>query len=418
VLRLVVLGVSAIACSDAPPATSTANGTSTKGLQGASSSSSQSLSSSGAASNPVTVRMTGNDGGSPATACSLAKALRGGSCHFLVGMGSDLNPSGNHSMDGAYTLGTTLDLHYVYLVDLPTMGGWPDWNSPSGDFVNIMTDAADAAGVTPMFTLYAMASEGDGNLGMLTDTSAMNLYWQGAKLLFQRLALYGKPAVVHLEPDFWGYAMQKTLDGTADVLVTEYATDCAGLPDNLIGMAGCLVRLARMYAPNALIGFHASAWGGTQAQVIQFFQTIHADATDFIVTDVLDRDAGCYEAATDPVCMGKQSEALYWDETNQTSPNFAEHLAWVTAVHQGLGNLPVVWWQLPFGVPSTTPGGTTGHYRDDRVHYFFSHVDEFVAAGGLGAVFGTGASDQTDWTTDGDEFKNDVAAYFASPTPL
>ena len=34
----------------------------------------------------------------------------------------------------------------------------------------------------------------------------MNLYWQGAKLLFQRLGTSDKPSVVHLEPDFWGYA--------------------------------------------------------------------------------------------------------------------------------------------------------------------------------------------------------------------
>jgi hypothetical protein len=269
-----------------------------------------------------------------------------------------------------------------------------------------------------MFTLYAMASKGDGNFAMTTDQTAMPLYWQGAKLLFQRLAAFGKPAVVHLEPDFWGYAMQHSLDGTAKVLVTEYAPDCAGLSDNLIGMAGCLIKLARTYAPQVAIGFHASAWGGSQAQVIQFFQAIHADQADFVATDVIDRDAGCYEAKTDPNCMGGGGgPPWYWDETNQTSPNFHDHLAWVTAIHQGL-KLPVLWWQLPFGSPSTTAGGTAGHYRDNRVHYIFQHIDEFVAAGGLGVTFGTGAGNQTDITTDGDEFKNAVAGYFAKPVLL
>jgi hypothetical protein len=351
---------------------------------------------------------------SNSTACAVAKRIRGTStCNFLIGMGNDL--ANDHTMDGAYTLGTTLDLHYAYMVGLPTKGGWPDWNS-GGTFVNILTDTAAAKGVTPMFTLYAMAADGDGNFAMTTNDGDMNLYWQGAKLLFQRLGVFGKPAVVHLEPDFWGYAMQHSVDGSAKVIVSEHAPDCASMPDTLVGMAECLVKLARTYAPKAVIGFHASGWGGTQAQIIQFFKAIHADSADFIATDMLDRDAGCFEAHTDPNCQ-RSATGLYWDETNTTSPTFHDHLAWATAIHTGL-NLPILWWQVPFGVPSTTPGGTSGHYRDNRVHYIFNHTSEFVAAGGLGAAFGTGAGNQTYINTDNNQFKTAVAAYFAAPTSL
>ena len=77
-----------------------------------------------------------------------------------------------------------------------------------------------------------------------------------------------------------------------------------------------------------------------------------------------------------------------------------------------------MWWQIPFGVPSDTPGGTAGHYRDNRVHYIFGHIDEFVAAGGLGVAFGTGAGNQTYLTTDGDQFKSAVTGYFAAPVSL
>ena len=52
--------------------------------------------------------------------------------------------------------------------------------------------------------------------------------------------------------------------------------------------------------------------------------------------------------------------------------------------------------------------GYTGHYRDNRVRYFFSHPGEFAAAGGIGAVFGAGAVRQTDATTDGGQFKTAV----------
>jgi hypothetical protein len=46
---------------------------------------------------------------------------------------------------------------------------------------------------------------------------------------------------------------------------------------------------------------------------------------------------------------------------------------------------PVLWWQVPFGVPSTTPGATARRYRDNRARYVFGHVGEFVAAGWLGS---------------------------------
>jgi hypothetical protein len=78
----------------------------------------------------------------------------------------------------------------------------------------------------------------------------------------------------------------------------------------------------------------------------------------------------------------------------------------------------MLWWQIPFGVPSNTPGGTADHYRDNHVHYLFGHIADFIAAGFAGATFGAGASHQTSITTDGGQFKTAVAAYFANPVPL
>ena len=147
--------------------------------------------------------------------------------------------------------------------------------------------------------------------------------------------------------------------------------------------------------------------------MVSFLNGIGAGEADVIVQDMLDRDAGCFEAHTDPNCQ-RNDGPWYWDESNQTSPNFHEYLDWAKAISDGLGK-PILWWQVPFGVPSATPGGTAGHYRDNRVHYVFSHIGEFVAAGGLGVTFGIGAGNQTYITTDGDQFKNAVTAYFAAP---
>ena len=130
----------------------------------------------------------------------------------------------------------------------------------------------------------------------------------------------------------------------------------------------------------------------------------------------LDRDSGCFEAATEADCK-RSGTGWYWDETNTTHPNFQDHLAEAKSFHDGL-NLPLVWWQTPLGVPSSTPGGTTNHYRDNRVHYFLTHPSELAAVGGLGVVFGAGSGDCTGITTDNGQYKTLSTAYFASPAPL
>jgi hypothetical protein len=343
-----------------------------------------------------------------------ALAAQLGKAHFLIGMGNDLD--NDHSMDGAYTLGTRLDLHYAYLVGLPGMGGWPDWNA-DGTFVNILTDSAAANCVTPMYTVYSMATWGDGNLAGLSDGAYMSAYWSAAKLLFERLAVFDRPSVVHIEPDFWAYAAQQSNQNPSSmrVLIQSQAPDCAELPEDLIGMGRCWIKLARQYAPKALIGFHISQWASSPEDIIRFFQAIGSDDTDLVFMDLLDRDAGCFEAAQDPNCQ-RQGE-FYWDETNQTSPNFHEYLRYAKQVSDALDK-PILWWQIPFGVPSDTPGGTPEHYRDNRVNYIFGHIEEFIEAGGVGAAFGTGAANQTSWLTDGDRFKDAVNAYFQEPIAL
>ena len=354
----------------------------------------------------------GGGGATPGSAATLATGLRG-DAHFLVGMGNDL--ANDHAMDGAYTLGPTLDLHYTYLVGLGS-GAWPTWNA-NGAFVNIMTDSADARGVTPMFTLYQMAANGDGNLSGLGDDTFMKEYWDATRLLFQRLAMFGKPAVVHVEPDFWGYAEQHAKGVPSMLPVKVSAAECSGLPQDVGGMARCILALARRYAPKAVIGLHASSWGDpSPAAIAAWMKAVGADGADFLATDMLDRDAGCFEAHTDPNCM-RGGSGWYWDESNATSPNFHDFLAYSKTLSDGVG-LPMLWWQVPFGVPSSTPGGSDGHYRDNRVHYLFGHVDEFVAAGGVGVAFGTGAAKQTYITSDGGQFKAAVTAYFARPTAL
>jgi hypothetical protein len=347
---------------------------------------------------------------------SAAEAARklGREPNFLIGMGNDLN--NDHNQDGAYTLGVTLDLHYAYLVGLPGEGGWPDWN-PNGSFVNVLADTADAHGVTPMYEIYTMASRGEANLAPLDDAAFMQKYWDTLKLLYERLAEFDKPAVVHFEPDFWAFAQQQSGGDPSAVptRVGSLVSECEDEPEDLSGLGSCMLKLGRMYAPKVLLGFHASRWAGGVPEIVSFLNGVGAGQSDFIGMDLLDRDAGCFEAQA-PECQ-RQDGPWYWDETNQTSPNFHEYIDWSKQVGEGLG-VPPLWWQIPFGVPSDQEGGTPGHYRDNRVRYIFSHIDEFVEAGGLGAVFGVGTGNQTYITSDGGQFQDAVTGYFADPYPL
>jgi len=193
------------------------------------------------------------------------------------------------------------------------------------------------------------------------------------------------------------------------------------------------VHMARAIAPEARVGFHASMWGAwfdeldpaapvedKGREVGAFLNTLGADLTDFVAVETLDRDAGFWETGGGgPTCSTTEGPrgAVYWDESNTTLPSFRTHLRWVGALTDELQR-PALWWQTPLGVPSDTCGGTDEHYRDNRVRYFFAHVDELVAAGGAGMTFGTGAAAQTHLGTDGDQLKTAATAFAAAPFPL
>lgn len=336
-------------------------------------------------------------------AAAIASKL-GRTSHFLIGLG-------NHA-DDMYTVQPPVDFNYVYLVGFAGQQGWPDWDKPSGAYLTNFAKTAQQHKVVPFFTLYGMAGWGDGNIWAVNDHDYMQNYWGTVKLMFQKIAEYGGPAVVHFEPDFWGYTQNQEPDPAKfPTKVSAEASDCASLANNMVGMGNCLVKLARMYAPKAVIGFQASTWAGKPADAIRYLSQIGANTADMIVVETLDRDAGCYEVGSDPACK-RQVDMPYWNDQG-----FRDHLAWAKQIGDGLG-IPLMWWQMPLGVPSASPGGTSGHYRDNRASWLFAHPGEFVAAGGIGAVFGAGADHQTSLSTDGGQFQKLSAGYLASPAQL
>jgi len=312
------------------------------------------------------------------------------------------------------------DIIDTYLVGVGS-GSWPYWNSPDGAYVTYVSANVKAIGALPMFTLYQMASRGEGNLGAVNDAAFMDPYWAQVKLMYQKIGATDSPALVNLEPDFWGFVMTGAPGGDPAQVPARVSTvsECAGLADNAVGLAGCLLKLGRTYAPKAKIGFPPSFWGRDAAAVGSFMRKIGADKADFMVAQTSDRDAGCFEVSPAPSeCAGRGNGPFYWDETNATTPNFHQDLAAWDAVRTTLGQLPILYWQTPLGVPSTTPGGTTGHFRDNRVHYMLTHPTEYTAAGVFAIVFSGGGSTSANITTDGGQFARLFQAYLANPAPL
>ncbi len=390
-------------CSDDKQdgAASSATGGSSKG--GTTSTAGGKPAGSGGAGGTKPIGSTGKS-----SAADIARKL-GREPNFLIGMGNDLPKDYKWENSGIYTLGTPLDLHYIYL----TMG-WQDWN-PGGLFPQIIGKVDMMKGAAPMVSVYAITGLGENTFGVLVKDDYMKAYWDNAKLLMTRYAELNAPAIIHLEPDFWAFSQQKS-GGDPATVPAHLHPDCKDLPNDISGMARCWIQLARDNAPKVVIGLHASEWAaGSGTEVGNYLNKLGAAESDVVMIDMLDRDAGCFEDAKLMQCM--RGGKFYLDETNATSPNYAERLDFAKQVHTATGK-PILWWQLPFGVPSDKPGGTPGHFRDNKVHYLFSHIQEFVDAGGVGAAFGAGAGDQTFVDTDGGQLAKAVKAYYAAPVAL
>jgi hypothetical protein len=361
---------------------------------------------------------------------ALAMALRGNT-DFMIGYGNDNT--------GPYDHDVPIGLHYVYLTGYGDEGGWPTWNT-DGDYPLYFEQGDAPHDVSSWFTYYQLALElQNNNDAVLADTTRMGQYLSDMRLLFQKIAGNGTPAVVQIEPDFFGFLMQRAAMGkTPDQIPAAVsAPECPGAAQTVTGLVECVVAIGRATAPMALIGYHASQWGayfdvtdpnadvaGSGKTVADFLLSVGAAKTDFVSVETLDRDAGFWETdgggTTCSVTDGSRGP-VYWDEANVAFPNFAQHVTWVNALTAEL-QLPALEWQTPLGVPSDTcggdGGGSNGHWRDNRVHYFFGHVSDLIGAGVAGMAFGTGAGDQTDLDSDGDQLKTAASTYMGAPIAM
>jgi hypothetical protein len=301
-------------------------------------------------------------------------------------------------------------------------GCWQYDMDPPGAMVRTMIAAAKKATppYVPMITYYeilqtSQASEGAGEIAATNDASVMTRYFADWRFLLQQIG--NDVVLLHIEPDMWGYAEQQSSDPhkIASAVASANPTDCSAMENSIAGMGQCMVAMVRKYAPNAKVGLHASAWGtnmdvllntnasfnvaGEAEKSAAFLGSCGGSGADFVVVEASDRDAGYYQS------MGRNT---WWDEANLTLPDFAQDLAWVTALSQAM-NQPAIDWQLPLG--NANMNNTIDHWKDNRVDYLFSHMDQVAAAHIVGLAFGAGATGQTTPESDGGYFVAHVKAY-------
>jgi hypothetical protein len=327
---------------------------------------------------------------------------------------------GSTSLESIQAKGLKLDIYDQYINGVG-QNSWINWNSPTGAYIGVVTRDADALGAIPMFTLYQMAALGDKNISGLSDRVLMRQYWDNVRVLFRELKTYNKPVLVNFEPDFWGYAQRAYADPTQHfVEVNSVNPDCINQPNDMTGMGHCLVDMARNMAAQAYIGFPPSLFSDVASTEMSYLRQVGAGNADFMVMQAGDRDAGCFEAryvGESAGCVRSDGPTHTWDASNTTRPNFTSHFA-LARKHYDYFHLPLLWWQTPMGVPSTTPGGRPGAFRDNKMDYFLNHPQEIVAAGGMGVVFSPGHTSQTTLDTDRGQFKRLSEQYFKTPAAL
>nr|WP_254553030.1 RICIN domain-containing protein [Kitasatospora sp. MMS16-BH015] len=260
-----------------------------------------------------------------------------------------------------------------------------------------------------LFTWYSlrdlgdMAGQGDGpgEVQAINRADLLTKYLNDYRFFLQKIGT--SQDMIDLEPDFWGYV--RSLGNPHQVAAQVRAanpTDCGSQENSAVGLAQCLISMAHKYAPNTGAGMHLSCfdWEQNTPQCVKDYAALGASSADFLVTDVSDRDAGWYAQPA------HGSLDKFWNDQKA-----AAQLSFYKTMAESVGK-PVVLWQVPVG--DMAQNNTLNHYKDDKVDWFFAHMDQVANAHIAGLLFGAGQQEQTTPETDGGNLINKTIAYHNS----
>ncbi|MDN3023510.1 RICIN domain-containing protein [Streptomyces sp. S.PB5] len=251
-----------------------------------------------------------------------------------------------------------------------------------------LRDLGDAAG----------EGDGPGEVKAINRTDLLTRYLNDYRFFLQKI---GKSHdAIDLEPDFWGFARSLgNLHQVPAQVKASNPTDCGSQENSASGLAQCLISMAHKYAPNASVGLHLSCfdWETDVQKCVKDYADLGAKNADFLVSDVTDRDAGWYALPE------HGSRNTFW-----TDQKAAASLKFWKTMAESVGK-PVVLWQIPVG--NMAQNNTPDHYKDDKVDWFFGHMDQVADAHIAGLFFGAGWSEQTTPETDGGNLIRKTIAY-------
>jgi hypothetical protein len=323
------------------------------------------------------------------------------------------------------------DLRYVYIHSQPApssdyysasrcQDGWSGWwgcwtgsTTAPGTQITYLDAQADQATYQGrsrpqkfFWTWYSLRDLGDaagqgdgpGEVVAINRLDLLTRYLNDYRFLLQKIG--NRHDGIDLEPDFWGFARSLGNLHTVPAQVTgANPTDCGSQENSAAGLARCLIAMTRKYAPNVSVGLHLSCfdWESNIQKCVDDYADLGAGNGDMLVTDVSDRDAGWYAL---PEHGGFNK---FW--TDQKAATF---LAFEKRMAESVGK-PVVLWQIPVG--NMAQNNTAGHYQDDKVDWFFGHMDQVADAHIAALLFGAGWSEQTTIESDGGNVINKTIAY-------
>lgn len=311
--------------------------------------------------------------------------------------------------------GTAWDFRYQYLAGGVNTGhGWETWSQPSGAFATNYAQESANNHYIPTLVYYEMQQstgtcdsciESQRDLSNLNTPSVMAAYFANWRLLMQKLGAFGRPALVIVEPDLWGYMQRSALvasNGAAAIPASVAGSgdpDAAAYPNTAQGYAWTLLHIRDRYAPNAVLALHASNWAtdddidtstdpaldadGTAKSIAAFLATAGLSGNpagvstwDVLSNDVADHDSG--------------QGAAWWDRTNQQYPNFTRYLTFAHTLSVQTKRW-ILLWQVPEGNQFfTTENNSQHHTQDNRAEYILGHIPDFARAGIAGVLFGPG----------------------------
>ncbi|WP_369365554.1 RICIN domain-containing protein [Streptomyces sp. CG4] len=372
----------------------------------------------------------GSVGTQPSSAPSPAPGGGGSTTRF---MGSSTVLVGG-SVSDASAAAAPFDVRYAYVHSQPAPSsdyysaarchdGWSGWwgcwtgsTTAPGTYVTyrdtVAAEATYKGSSRPqkmLWTWYSLRDLGDaagqgdgpGEVQAINRTDLLTRYLNDYRFFLQKIG--NSHDAIDLEPDFWGYVRSLGNPHQVPAQVTaSNPTDCGSQENSATGLAQCLISMAHKYAPNTAAGLHLSCfdWQTNTPACVKDYANLGAKNADFLVTDVSDRDAGWY---AQPAHGGSDH---FWNDQKA-----AAALGFYKTMAESVGK-PVVLWQIPVG--NMAQNNTLNHYKDDKVDWFFAHMDQVANAHVAGLLFGPGQQEQTTAETDGGNLIGKTIAYHNS----